>query len=141
MSVTTFDDVLRRRSGAAFASRRESDNGSSPQWECIGNYTFPAEFPIDSRMVEMKIAARTHGLAVLASAIAAHRASNSPETLAALDEALSNSLSIDRQIRLAESFVDYLSLARDVSEECKGRGVWLHVLSRRATQLLSRVFK
>ncbi|KUZ66846.1 hypothetical protein WI36_24060 [Burkholderia ubonensis] len=92
-------------------------------------------------MVEMTFAARAHGLAALDSAITAHRSAKSPETLAALDEALANSLAIDRQIRLAASFVDYLSLARDVSEECKGRGIWLHVLSRRATQLLGRVFK
>ncbi|WP_175969664.1 hypothetical protein [Burkholderia sp. BCC0322] len=141
MSVTPFDDVLRRRSGAAFASRRESDRSVAPQWECVGNYIFPGEFPVDARMVEMTIAARAHGLAILDSAIAAHRAAKSSETLAALDEALANSLAIDRQVQLAKSFVDYLSLARDVSEECKGNGVWLHVLSRRATQLLGRIFK
>jgi hypothetical protein len=141
MSVTRFDDVLRRRAGAALASRQQNHSDGAPQWECVGNYTFPDEFPIDARMIEMIFAARAHGLAILDSAVASHRASKSPETLAALDAALANSLAIDRQIRLAASFVDYLSLARDVSEECRGRGVWLHVLSRRATQLLGRVFK
>ncbi|WP_175994518.1 hypothetical protein [Burkholderia vietnamiensis] len=141
MSATPFANVFRRRTGAAVAPRREIQSGTETQWECIGDYTFPGEFPADVRMIEMMLAARAYGLSILASAIAAHRAAKSPETLAALDDALANALSIDRQIRLAKSFVDYLSLARDVSEECKGRGVWLHVLSRRATKLLGRLFK
>ncbi|MDN8027955.1 hypothetical protein QZN17_05195 [Burkholderia multivorans] len=141
MSVTPFDEALRRRAGAASLPRRDSNSVIAAAWECVGNYTFPDEFPLDARMVEMTLAARAHWLAVLNSAIAAHRTHKSPETLAALDDALANALAIERQARLAESLVDYLSLARDVSEECQGRGVWLHVLSRRATQLLRRVFK
>lgn len=110
---------------------------------------FPAEFPADARMVELIRCARASAQTVLYGAIALNRMVNDKESRIALNQAKEMVETVERQAVLAGSLIDYLSLARDLSEESARQMTilppalldgYMQILGGRAVKLLKRVF-
>lgn len=100
--------------------------------------TAPTTFPADAKFSELIKSAIANAEMRVNSARALVSHYPTEANSAALAEAEEMMATVQRQIKLAEQFTNFLSLARDVSEECQ-QGEWLAVLGKRAAVLMGRV--